>query len=114
MESLRSILESHLSQHQQLGEGKLGREGKRGGGPTPKSIYTEADKSFLLEQLKRHVAFSSRLIIAIVVLYFALFIASLLLVYSYRDPTAIALVTGGSLLSLAAIMRKMTDLWKQK
>ena len=73
------------------------------------------DKKQLLDQVRDQVQFINRIIIAVVVLHFLLFFLAAFLVFYWRDdPKVIAILLGGSVLSLMAIIRSLVNLVKTK
>jgi len=73
------------------------------------------DKKQLLVQVRDQVRFINKIIIAIVVLHFLLFFLAAFLVLYWRDePKVIAVLLGGSVLSLMVIIRSLVSLVKTK
>jgi hypothetical protein len=73
------------------------------------------EKKQLLDQVRDQVQFINRIIIAIVVLHFLLFfLAAFLVLYWRDDPKVIAILLGGSVLSLMVIIRSLVSLVKTK
>lgn len=76
---------------------------------------TREDQRQLLAQMKAQLSFLNKIIVAIVVLHFLLFVLAAFLVLYYRDsPNVILLLLGGSVLSLMIIIRSLINLVKTK
>lgn len=84
-------------------------------GPARMLALSKDDKKQLLAQMREQVTFINKIIIAIVVLHFLLFFLAAFLVLYWRDyPKVIAVLLGGSLLSLMVIIRSLVSLVKTK
>lgn len=84
-------------------------------GPSGLLSLGKEDKKQLLEQMRDQVRFINKIIIAIVVLHFLLFFLAAFLVLYWRDrPKVIAMLLGGSVLSLMVIIRSLVNLVKVK
>lgn len=73
---------------------------------------TDEDRQALYKRLLKEARFNNRMVIAIMVLHFALFILALWLIYYYRESFNIIL--GGSIVSLLAITKNLISLWREK
>ena len=84
-------------------------------GPGELLALGKEDKKQLLAQIEDQVRFINKIIIAIVVLHFLLFFLAAFLVFYWRDdPKVIAILLGGSVLSLMVIIRSLVSLVKTK
>lgn len=85
-------------------------------GPAPAKIsVTHEVKVRLIERLLVESKFNNRFLVALTSLHFVVFILALWLVYYYRDSLrSISLILGGSALSLLAVTRRLSDLWRTK
>lgn len=100
----------------------LGETLKKAGALRPPTLGTSGllalgkeDKKQLLVQMRDQVRFINKIIIAIVVLHFLLFFLAAFLVLYWRDrPKVIAMLLGGSVLSLMVIIRSLVNLVKAK
>lgn len=104
MEKLITILEETLEKTGSLELMKMGEESHR---------LSKEDKEILISQLKDHMTIIDKIIIAIVILHFLIFLLAVFLVLYYRDNIyAITTLLGGSVLSLMVIVRSLTNLVK--
>lgn len=108
MTTVRTILHDYLREAGALNRITLG-------GAARAVTLTEKDRRALFERLQKQTTFNNRLVVAVTVLHFALFVLAIWLVYYYRDSfNIVAAILGGSVLSLLAITRSMTGLWREK
>lgn len=76
---------------------------------------TDEQRQALFERLLKQTGFNNGMVIAVTVLHFALFVLAIWLVYYYRESfNIVAAILGGSVLSLLAITRSLTGLWREK
>lgn len=84
-------------------------------GPSGMLALGKEDKKQLLAQMRTQSKFINNIIISIVVLHFLLFFLAGFLVIYWRDsPRVIAVLLGGSVLSLMVIIRSLVNLVKTK
>jgi hypothetical protein len=85
------------------------------GEPDRAITVTEEDRKLLFEHLLIQARFNNRMVIAVTVLHFALFILATVLVYYYRESfNIVAAILGGSVLSLLTITKSLIGLWREK
>lgn len=108
MRRLQTILEESLLEAGALKPVQMG--------PVPAKIsVTPEVKRRLIERLLRESNFNNRILVAVTCLHFLLFIIALWLVYYNRDSlSAISVILGGSVLSLLAVTRSLSNLWRTK
>jgi hypothetical protein len=76
---------------------------------------TEEERQALFARLQKQSVFNNRIVIAVTVIHFALFVLAIGLVYYYRESfNAVIAILGGSVLSLLAITKSLTGLWREK
>ena len=108
MTSVMTILQDHLRRAGVLEPIKLGKADRA-------ITATAEDQQVLFTRLLRQGKFNNRMVIAVTVLHFALFVLAIALVYYYRESfNVVAAILGGSVLSLLAITRSLTGLWREK
>jgi len=85
------------------------------GGSNRAVTVTEKERRALFQRLLKQTGFNNGMVIAVTVLHFALFILAICLVYYYRESfNVVAAILGGSVLSLLAITKSLTGLWREK
>jgi hypothetical protein len=105
---VQTILHDYLSQAGALKPIKLGKSDRA-------ITVTEEERQALFGRLLQQTRFNNGMVIAVTVLHFALFVLAIWLVYYYRESfNAVVAILGGSVLSLLAITRSLTGLWREK
>jgi hypothetical protein len=108
MTKVHTILHNYLHQAGALEPIKLGEPGQA-------INVTDKDRQALFNRLLVQTKFNNRIVIVVTILHFALFILAIWLVYYYRESfNAVVSILGGSVLSLLAITRSLTGLWREK
>jgi len=105
---VQTILHDYLHRTGALKPIKLGKSDRA-------ITVTDEERRALFERLLKQTGFNNGMVIAVTVLHFALFVLAIWLVYYYRASfNIVAAILGGSVLSLLAITRSLTGLWREK